>query len=134
MACSGGIARPDGGLTHVVRAGGGWAARPVPLEPGARARLLAAAGDAAVVAYAGPPPAPEPDPRTGPSPAGGCRLALVDLRTDTAAPAPLVCHAGETITGVALERTPDGPGAYLALAGPQGGRGAAAPALGRRVC
>jgi hypothetical protein len=122
---------PTGGLTHVARESGGWAARPVALEPGARARLLAVDGDAAVVAYEEPPADADPVPEG--NPARRCRLALVDPRTDTAAPTPPVCRAGETVVGLAVERTPGGPVAYLALAGRQGGGGPAAPAARGRV-
>ena len=119
------------GLTYVARAGRGWTTRPVPLEPGARAVLLAAdGGDYAAVVYllpAGGPPRPGatgdgagrrgagevPDPAPVPGPA--CGLALIDLRVGAVEAASPVCTPRELPTGLTLERTAAGPVASLAL-------------------
>jgi hypothetical protein len=103
----------DPGLTYLTPApaGGGWAARPVALEPGARAVLLAGdGGDHAAVVYALQGAGPG---RTAPD--APCGLALIDLRTGAVEAAYPVCTPRELATGLALEQTPEGPVAYLAL-------------------
>jgi DNA-binding beta-propeller fold protein YncE len=103
----------DPGLTFVAPApaGGGWIARPVALEPGARAVLLASdGGDYAAVVYA-----PSDGGAGRPSPEAPCGLALIDLRTGAVEATYSVCAPRELPTGLALERTPEGPVAYLAL-------------------
>jgi hypothetical protein len=103
----------DPGLTYVAPtpAGGGWAARPVALEPGVRAVLLAGdGGDHAAVVYA--PQGAGPGWATPDAP---CGLALIDLRTGAVEAAYPVCTPREFATGLALEQTPEGPVAYLAL-------------------
>jgi hypothetical protein len=83
----------------------------VALEPGARAVLLAGdGGDHAAVVYA---PAGAGAGRA--PPAAPCGLALLDLRTGAVEAAYPVCAPRELPTGLALERTPEGPVAYLAL-------------------
>ena len=116
---------PDGGLlvlsapvgtqelTRVVHAGPGWAARPLPVEPGVggvRGAVLAGAGGRhAVLAYR---PA---SPAAGAGGAPGCRLALLDLVAGAVARTHDVCGTGETVRDVALDATPGGPVAYVAL-------------------
>jgi hypothetical protein len=103
----------DPGLTYLAPApaGGGWAARPVALEPGTRAVLLAGdGGDYAAVVYA-----PSGPGAGRPPPEAPCGLALIDLRTGAVEAAYPVCAPRELPAGLALERTPEGPVAYLAL-------------------
>jgi len=94
-------------LTHLVRAGGGWAAHPLRLEAGARGGLLS--GDGAYAAAAYHVPAADP---TG---AARCRLALIDLRAGAIARAFPACAPGDVLRALALEDRPGGPVAYLAL-------------------
>jgi hypothetical protein len=110
----------------VAKAPGGWEATPVLLEPGTRVLLLAGdGGDYAVAVYAlATPPAGDPDaaaPRAGAgdpaaSPSSSpCRLALIDLRSGTVEHVHPVCTSRDLPTGLAMEDTPGGPVAYLAL-------------------
>ncbi len=129
-------ARPGVGLTYVTRdprGPGGWRARPVPLEPGARAPLLAGAGRFAVVAYqAGGTP-------VGPQPAR-CRVALFDLARGRLGAPHDVCGGLDTVVGLAAGAEPgagaaagDGPDdalAYLAIWRRPAGPGACAAATG----
>jgi hypothetical protein len=94
-------------------------------------------GDAAAVVYT-LPTVPDATPsRAGGSAAGSspdapCALALVDLRTGAVAAASPVCAPRELPAGLALEPTPDGPLAYLALwrrATPAGATPAGGPFL-----
>ena len=95
---------------------GGWAARAVPLETGARAVLLAGdGGTAAAVVYV-----VVDDHRGGAGGAGGaagpCRLAVVDLSRSALAGAHAACAPGEQPTGLALGTDPAGrPVAFLGL-------------------
>jgi hypothetical protein len=118
-AAAPGSARAAGGagLTHVAPAGaGGGAARPVALEPGARAVLLAGdGGDHAAVVYTVDAPPGGGAAGPGRPPAAPCGLALLDLRTGAVEAAHPVCAPRELPAGLALERTPEGPVAYLAL-------------------
>src|SRR5262249_20750330 len=87
-------AAPGAGLTSVARGPRRWAARPVPLEPGARAPLLAGGGRYALVAYeAGDAPAGQ-EPRR-------CRLALFDLPRGRLGPPRGVCAGPETVVALA---------------------------------
>src|SRR5262249_30297564 len=72
-----------------------------PLEPGARAPLLAGGGRYAAVAYqAGDaPPGPEPAP---------CRVALVDLARGRLGAPRDVCRGRDTVVGLAVEGTGGG--------------------------
>jgi DNA-binding beta-propeller fold protein YncE len=112
-------------LTLVVPAGRGWATRPLPVEPGARA--VAASGDGgryAALAYS---------TATG-SEAPGCRLALLDLVTVAVVGTHRVCGPGESVRDVALDAGPGGPVAYLALWGlPTRAPGGGASGRGRVV-
>jgi hypothetical protein len=100
---AGGPARAE--VTYVAPLGDRLVARPVTLEPGARAVLLAGdGGDYAAVAYARPA-------RDEPA----CGLVLVDLRTGRAEAPHLACTPRELVAGVALERSSEGPIVYLAL-------------------
>jgi DNA-binding beta-propeller fold protein YncE len=103
---------PTGRLTHIARAGAGgraWAARPVPLEAGARDVWLAGAGRRyAAVAYLAP------DPATGRL---RCRVALVDARLGTVQPAHTVGVDLARITGLALDGGPEDAATPLAYLG-----------------
>src|SRR5919198_791698 len=95
--------------SHVGRAGGAWARRPVPLEPGGRATALASdGGRRAVVAYQAPVAGAS-------GPGLRCGLALIDVRTGTVERTHRVCTARDSIVGVALEDGAAGPIAYVAL-------------------
>ena len=119
------LAAPAGALTRLRRSGpdGAWASRPVALEPGAVARVIA--GDGARHAVAAYALRSEGAGRPGPA----CRLALIGL-ADAAVERTLPVCAGErdSVQALALERGPDGPIAYVALwrqAAPGAGPGAA---------
>jgi hypothetical protein len=105
-------------LTYVAPAPGGWRARSLPLEPGARSALLAGGGRFAAVAYRA---GGAPDAQSG----GRCRVALVDLARGQQAPARDECAGRDTVVGLAVDA--DGALVYLALwrrpgdAGPCGG-------------
>ena len=112
--------------TSVAAADGAGAARPVPLEPGAQATLVAAGGGrAAAVVYtlrdggsAGPPRR---------------RLALVDLPAAAVLRTHPVCRPGEAVTSLAMADGSAGPAVYLALwAGPQPVAGRWSAGGGRR--
>ena len=118
-----------GSLTHLGRTGhgGAWTSRPVALEPGAVAQLVAGDGARyAVAAYA----LRSQDP-WGLGPA--CRLALIDVRGGRVEGTLPVCGGpADAVEALALESGPDGPTAYVALwrsaapgAAPAGGRLAA---------
>ena len=103
-------------LTQVIRAGPGWAARPVPVAPGMRGAVLGGDGDRyAALAYR-----PASADAGGPT---GCRLALLDLDVGAVVRTHDVCGPGEAVRDVALAATASGPVAYLSL-----WRGAAAGA------
>jgi hypothetical protein len=68
---------------------------------------------AAVYAAAAPPGGGTADPERPPE--APCGLALLDLRTGAVEAAYPVCAPRELPTGLALEGTPEGPVAYLAL-------------------
>ena len=104
-------------LTHLGRAGDGWAARPVALPgPAREARLAGDGGRYAVVVDrgSGTPPAAATDPGAG-SP--GCRLTLVDVPAGTiaAATTTAACGPHDQLTGLALAGGAGDPVAYLAL-------------------
>ena len=106
------LAAPAGALTRLRRSGpdGAWASRPVALEPGAVARVIAGDGARhAVAAYA-------LRGEGGGTPGPACRLALIGLADAVVERALPVC-AGERdlVQALALERGPDGPIAYVAL-------------------
>jgi hypothetical protein len=121
----------EASLTHVAPAAGEWAARPVPLEPGATAVLLAGdGGPQAVVAYR----APEPGAGAAGAP---CRLAVLDALTGavqrTHALPPAVCGPGDSVRSLALARAAGAPIAYLGIwRWPEEG-GDADPAGGGRI-
>ena len=128
--------RPGVRLTYVTsepRARGAGQARPVPLESGARAPLLAGAGRYAAVAYqAGDIP-------VGQSPRR-CRLVPVDLTTGRPGAVRDVCHGPETVVGLAVAPgaasggdDPTGPLAYVALWRRPGEAAACGGATGSRV-
>jgi hypothetical protein len=112
-------------LTHVAPRGGGWAARPVPLEPGARAAAAATDGGprAAVVYHPG-----NDDARAAMQvpPPGLCRLAIVDTRTGAPVRTGPLCATGEVVQSDALA-VETGRGAsgtvYVGLWRPQEGAG-----------
>jgi hypothetical protein len=99
LPVGGRLGRPDARLTYVARSRGGWRARPVPLEPGARAPLLAGGGRYAVVAYAAPAAGHTPG---GPEPAR-CRVALFDLARGRLGAPRDVCGGRDTVVGLAVE-------------------------------
>jgi DNA-binding beta-propeller fold protein YncE len=111
LVLSAGAPGPDA-LTHVVRRGDRWAARPLPLEAGGYPLHLASAGGRyAVVAYvvraaaaAGRSAAASP-----------CRLALIDFRRGAVVRAAAACAPGEQVTGLAAGTDEGGPLAYLGL-------------------
>ena len=94
---------------------GGGRARPVDLEPGARAPLLAGAGRYAVIAYeAGDTPLGQ-GPRR-------CRLVAFDLATGRLGVVRDVCRGPETVVGLAVgargtagDEAPEGTLVYLAF-------------------
>jgi hypothetical protein len=90
------LGRPEVRMIYVARGPGGWRARPVPLEPGARAPLLAGGGRYAVVAYEA-----EATP-AGPEPAR-CRVALFDLARGRLGAPRDVCGGRDTVVGLAVE-------------------------------
>jgi hypothetical protein len=96
--------------------GAGVAERPVPLEPGSRAVLLAGDGGSyAAVVYV-LTSSPAADGLDAARPGGtSCRLALVDLRSGASEAAHTVCGAGDLPTALALETTAAGPVAYVAV-------------------
>jgi DNA-binding beta-propeller fold protein YncE len=95
-------------LTLVVPAAGGWATRPLPVEPGAQAVAAAGSGGRyAALAY---------NSATGGA-APGCRLALLDLALGAVVGTHLVCGPGEAVRDVALAADPGAPVAYVALWG-----------------
>jgi hypothetical protein len=99
-------------LTLVRRVGGRWIARAVPLEPAARAFLLAGDGGPEAVAAYVVPSAP------GAVAGRACRLAVVRLPLGTVAGASDVCAPSEAITALALARQPgDGPAGSTAYVG-----------------
>jgi hypothetical protein len=123
------LAAPGGALTRLHRSGwdGVWASRPVVLETGAIAWLIA--GDGARHGAAAYALRSVGAGRPGPA----CRLALIGL-ADAAVERtlPVCAGAGDSVEALALERGPDGPVAYVALwrqaapgAGPGGARLAA---------
>jgi hypothetical protein len=86
-------------LTYVARdhrGGDRWRARPLVLEPGARAPLLAGQERHAVVAYEAGDTAAERGPRR-------CRLVPVDLATGRLGAVRDVCRGPETVVGLAVE-------------------------------
>jgi hypothetical protein len=97
------------GLTFVTRAGARGSARPVTLPPGGRAVLLAGDGGSAAAAVYTLRDA------AGREPGPACGLALIDLRRGEVAQTFPVCAPREVPTGLALERTGEGPVAYLAV-------------------
>jgi DNA-binding beta-propeller fold protein YncE len=104
-------------LTHLRRAGEGWAARPVALPgPTREPRLAGGGGRYAVVVdrASGAPTTSATDPGTRPT---GCRLTLVDAPTGTVAAVATAAACGphDQLTGLALGDGPGGPVAYLAL-------------------
>jgi hypothetical protein len=117
-----------GGLTHVVPGEGGWDARPVRLESGARVVLLAGdGGAAAAVVYV-----VVDDGRSGSGAAAGpCRLAIVDLSRSAVAGAHAACAPGEQPTGLAL--TTDSGGGTVAFLGLWRPAAAGAPETARLV-
>ena len=96
-------------MTHLARAGAGWAARPLAWSgPAQEARLAGDGGRYAVVV--------DRVPATGPAAAAPrCRLTLVDVPAGTVAPAAVGCGPHDQVTGLALDGGPAGPVAYLAL-------------------
>jgi hypothetical protein len=107
-------------LTYTTRVrdgnGAGLVEQPIPLEPGARAVLLAGDGEryAVVISLLALPLA---DDGAGESRRSGavCRLALVDLRSGTVEAIHTVCAPGDLPTGLAMETTAAGPIAYVAV-------------------
>jgi hypothetical protein len=83
---------------------GAWTSRPVALEAGAQVRLLAGDGQQAAVVYT-----------AGAQPGGVCRLALVDLGSGEVTATHTVCQPRDVVTGLALEATPAGSIAYVAI-------------------
>jgi hypothetical protein len=121
--------RPNVPLTHVARSPGGWRARPVPLEPGARSPLLAGRGRYAVVAYQA-----EGTP-AGPAPAR-CRVAVFDFAGARLAAARDVCSGADSVVGLAVGAGGAGGAgalAYLAIWRRPAGGGACGGATGSRV-
>jgi DNA-binding beta-propeller fold protein YncE len=99
-------------LTHLApggRPGEGWTTRPVPLESGATAALLAGTGRGrAALSYHVAAPA-------GSAASWSCRLLLLDV-ADGAVEATLdPCRSGEVVAGLAFGDGPGGPTAYLSL-------------------
>jgi hypothetical protein len=107
------------GLTFVARTGTRGHARPVPLPPGSRAMLLAGDGEDVAAVYTLRAAATDAGVAGGGAvegaPGPGCGLALIDLRRGEVDRMYPVCAPREVPTGLALERTSEGPMAYLAV-------------------
>jgi YVTN family beta-propeller protein len=103
-------ATPDAGarLTHVTRGVGGWQARPVVLEPGAEAPLLAGAGRYAVVAYRVGRALPDRGPAR-------CRVVPIDLATGRPGTGRDVCDGRDSVVALATGGDDAVPRAYLAV-------------------
>jgi hypothetical protein len=114
-------ASAQGTVRHAALEGGAWVTRPVPLGPGAGARVLAGDGIATgVVAYRLASDA-------GAAAGAACRLAAVDLRHGDVLRQQTVCDpAAESVVAAAAEWTTGGATAYLAIGRHTPLRGAAA--------
>jgi hypothetical protein len=125
-------------LTYATRApdsdSPGVVERAVPLEPGARAVLLAGDGGAyAAVVYVFAAATARDGTDSGRSATAACRLALVDLRSGAVEAAHTVCGPGDLPTGLAMETTAAGPVAYFAMWSRASQGSASSRAAGARI-